>query len=197
MHQIQSVVDLNLKNKGIVLNVDSIGIYNQINQLLAVEGATTILNDNQDTYDRICYEGIKICSLVNVVEGNYRKGYEGFLQSLFQADLLTSDFTMINICLQGSIRDNDDFCMEDMLDVDHILKSLELSFCSKNISIILPEYKKNINKKVFLTEVGKIVAESIAFIVSEKSNLNNGQIIFIDKGAHLNDKFYNSYLCCN
>tara|TARA_B100000809_G_scaffold266925_1_gene333098 strand:- start:22670 stop:23215 length:546 start_codon:yes stop_codon:yes gene_type:complete len=176
---------LDLKNKGIVLSVDAIGIHNQIKEVLVREGATTILNKNQDTYDHILFKGLKINALVNVVERNCTKSYKDFIHSLYHANVLANDFTMINIGTIESLDVKENSCENNLLTFDTMPKFEGELLNIKTVSIVIPDYQKHLLGKELLSELTEKVAESVAFIISGKSNFNNGQVVFIDKGAHL------------
>lgn len=191
-------MDLNLQNKGVILSAYTAGIGQQIKKTLNNEGATVIKNNNENSFEYIDHKAIKICALINLLENNNSGNYEDLLLSLYDSNRLANNFTIVNIGTQSSLGIKGDSYENEILNFGKNTKALEQRLKLKTIMIVHPEYdivnrknKENGNTICldnFTQATNDRIADTVAFIISEKSNLNNGQIIFIDKGTSLSDQ---------
>lgn len=173
-------MNLNLKEKGILLSKDANGIHNQIKNALTEKGAVVILNQNQDTYYHICFKGVLISALINIVESKYDNNYTPFLRSLYEDNLLANDFRLINIGpkyllqVEGSVNENKTSNIEE----GNKLKGKKFNF--KTLSIAFPDINNNFLNNGFTYEISKKIAEDITLAVSGKINLNADQFFLYD-----------------
>lgn len=185
-------MNLNLKNKGVFINMDNIGIHQHITKRLNTEGAVSYMKNKKQDYDNIRNKAIKINAFVNIKEKDTIESCEDFLQSFYKANCLADNFTIINIGTRNTLKIKNNSYKDDVLKIDQNSDTLEKKLNIKSFNIVYPDTtaitvtnKANFSTEKYFNSVNQQIVDSVAFCIAKKTTLKNGQIIFIDNGLHL------------
>lgn len=186
-------MNLNLKNKGVVINIDNTGMYYRIAKRLNTEGADSFIKNKKQDHDHIYNGSIKINALVNIKENHKIEDDSDFLKPFHHANCLADNFTIINIGTKNTLGIKTNAYKNDNINLDKKADLLEQELNIKSINIVYPDTtliagidQSNIpTNEAYYNSVNEQIVDSVAFFIAQKTVLKNGQIIFIDNGLHL------------
>lgn len=185
-------MDLNLKNNRVLVNLDNGGIYHHITKKLNTEGAIPFVVDEQNDCEKIHHKIKNLNTLINIKDNCKTISNIRFFQSFYDANSIADNFIIINIGTNKTLKMKASAYKNDLLSTGNNTDVLEQKNNVKSINIVYPDIPSNIknNNTLYNTEeythstIQQIV-DSVAFLISNKENLTNDQVIFIDNGLHL------------
>ncbi|WP_298288794.1 hypothetical protein [uncultured Lutibacter sp.] len=203
-------MDLNLQDKVVIITEDIYGVCNQIARTLKSERACPIiinannlsdLNNNIKKIYNIPSKNVVIDALINIVDDDKANKYKKLLQHFYQdfdlKNILSNNFSIINLGFHSSLKIIRDSYETEVIDFDKKDAAIECFFQFKKNTVIFPKFdnfiptselgrvKVKSNKDSDLTK--SQVANTVAFLLKEKSKQILNQIIYVDNGLHLFD----------